>query len=160
MLSLATVVHDFGASLHTGWLFSTFENPSVPRRRGNDGSHLWEKELTDVGRERALRCTASLSSLFVSLPASCLLLTCSPGPVPGLRGELLYEASSASAGLHQGERLCTNVSNDAAKLGTGVVSAPHAQLDTASSASSYQTRQWVAPDWLLTEQAHGGVRQV
>ena len=40
------------------------------------------------------------------------------------------------------------------------LSAPHAQLDTASSASTYQTRIREASDWLLTEQAHGGVRQV
>ena len=40
------------------------------------------------------------------------------------------------------------------------VSALHAQLETASSASTYQTRIRDAWDWLLTEQARGGVRQV
>ena len=54
---------------------------------------------------------------------------------------------------------CTNVSNYDAYL-RAWVSAPHAQLDTASSASTYQTRLQEASDWLPSEQAHGGVRQV
>ena len=69
-------------------------------RRVNPLRMLMEKELTDVGRERDLRCTTSLSSIFVSLPASCHLSLRSPGRIPGLRGTLLYGAPNASAGLH------------------------------------------------------------
>ena len=87
-----------------------------------DGS--MEKELTDVGRERALRCTTSLSSIIVPLPASCLLSIRSSGPIPGLRGTLLHGASSASAGLHYGVRCwyttMTQCVQRRRKLSTGV----------------------------------------
>ena len=82
----------------------------------------------------------------------CLLLvfTTTEGPARPLPSSTMH-AAGASA--------CPNVSTTTHIL-RAWVSAPHAQLDTASSASTYQTRLRDASDWLLTEQAHGGARQV
>ena len=97
-----------------------------------------EKELTDVGREGALRCTAVLSSMFASLPASCLLSTCSPGPIPGWRGTLFYGPPARPLAplrctllVHHHDPMCPLRVNLRAW-----VSAPHAQLDTASSVTT------------------------
>ena len=87
-------------------------------------------------------------------------------PIPSCLRPFFYGASIASAGPHYDASCCCIRMHQCVhpyvvdKVRAWVVFASHAQMDTASSASTYQTRLWVASDWLLTEQAHGGVRQV
>ena len=76
-----------------------------------------------------------------------------------------YGRSSASAAFHYDARCwCIRMSQcvhpyAATTYGRGCL-LPTPRLDTVSPASTYRTRLRDASDWLLTEQAHGGVRQV
>ena len=77
---------------------------------------------------------------------------------------LLYGVFSASAGPHYGARCWCTIMPQCVQqrreiYGRGCL-LPTPSWTQRVLQVPYQTRLRVAPDWLLTEQAHGGARQV